>query len=384
MAGLTNSGFVPETLEAITERIQGKLENFSPGFDFSPESPDGQLINIMAYEIFTTWTQLSLVYDSYNPSLATGAALRNIGLITGLPYGAAKRSTATLELQGTAGTIIPKSTRVSDNLGNLFYVVFDTTVPSNAQVIAEVPGAIPVVPGSITTIITPIVGLSGITQTTAGVIGGKAQSDQEFRNLRQATVMRNNSSVADTMQARILELGAEQAKIVNNDDPVATLPDGTPPNTIQVIVGEVGNVTDAEIARVILETKPMGCPTYLDPIIGITVVVTDAQGYDHTINFSKAVQVEIEMNIDVTYLSLDNAGSETEMRNALVTHVNSLVAGDDVVWSRLFSFITPYGKAQINSLNIGRLGGTLSAANVALTTGEFANQVGTNITITVT
>ena len=384
MAGLTNSGFVPETLEAITERIQGKLENFSPGFDFSPESPDGQLINIMAYEIFTTWTQLSLVYDSYNPSLATGAALRNIGLITGLPYGAAKRSTATLELQGTAGTIIPKSTRVSDNLGNLFYVVFDTTVPSNAQVIAEVPGPIPVVPGSITTIITPIVGLSGITQTTAGVIGGKAQSDQEFRNLRQATVMRNNSSVADTMQARILELGAEQAKIVNNDDPVATLPDGTPPNTIQVIVGEVGNVTDAEIARVILETKPMGCPTYLDPIIGITVVVTDAQGYDHTINFSKAVQVEIEMNIDVTYLSLDNAGSETEMRNALVTHVNSLVAGDDVVWSRLFSFITPYGKAQINSLNIGRLGGTLSAANVALTTGEFANQVGTNITITVT
>lgn len=384
MAGLTNSGFVPETLEAITERIQGKLENFSPGFDFSPESPDGQLINIMAYEIFTTWTQLSLVYDSYNPSLATGAALRNIGLITGLPYGAAKRSTATLELQGTAGTIIPKSTRVSDNLGNLFYVVFDTTVPSNAQVIAEVPGPIPVVPGSITTIITPIVGLSGITQTTAGVIGGKAQSDQEFRNLRQATVMRNNSSVADTMQARILELGAEQAKIVNNDDPVATLPDGTPPNTIQVIVGEVGNVTDAEIARVILETKPMGCPTYLDPTIGITVVVTDAQGYDHTINFSKAVQVEIEMNIDVTYLSLDNAGSETEMRNALVTHVNSLVAGDDVVWSRLFSFITPYGKAQINSLNIGRLGGTLSAANVALTTGEFANQVGTNITITVT
>ena len=384
MAGLTNSGFVPETLEAITERIQGKLENFSPGFDFSPESPDGQLINIMAYEIFTTWTQLSLVYDSYNPSLATGAALRNIGLITGLPYGAAKRSTATLELQGTAGTIVPKSTRVSDNLGNLFYVVFDTTVPSNAQVIAEVPGPIPVVPGSITTIITPIVGLSGITQTTAGVIGGKAQSDQEFRNLRQATVMRNNSSVADTMQARILELGAEQAKIVNNDDPVATLPDGTPPNTIQVIVGEVGNVTDAEIARVILETKPMGCPTYLDPIIGITVVVTDAQGYDHTINFSKAVQVEIEMNIDVTYLSLDNAGSETEMRNALVTHVNSLVAGDDVVWSRLFSFITPYGKAQINSLNIGRLGGTLSAANVALTTGEFANQVGTNITITVT
>jgi hypothetical protein len=44
MAGLENYGFVPEEYESIVARIEGKIEAINPGFDFSPESPDGQLI----------------------------------------------------------------------------------------------------------------------------------------------------------------------------------------------------------------------------------------------------------------------------------------------------------------------------------------------------
>ena len=110
MAGLTRSGFVPDTYEAIKSRIESKLEALNPGFDFSPESPDGQLIGIMAFEIFQGWSQLNNVYNSYNPQVASGAALRNLGLISGLPYGVANRSFATCEVTGTAGTIIPQGT----------------------------------------------------------------------------------------------------------------------------------------------------------------------------------------------------------------------------------------------------------------------------------
>jgi len=374
MAGLTNSGFVPETLLNITSRIQGKLEAFSPGFDFSPESPDGQLVSIMSYELYTAWTQLDLVYNSYNPNAATGAALRNLGLITGIPYGAAQRSTATIELQGVSGTIVPRNSLVSDNDGNLFHVVFDTTIPSNAQVMSEVAGALPVVSGSLTTIVTALVGWTGITQTTNGTLGSKAQTSTQYRNLRQATVVRNYTSVVDTLTARVVELGIEQVSVVNNDDPAVTHPDGTPPNTIHVTIGEVGSVTDADIAQVILNTKPLGCPTYLHPTTGVSETVLDSQGVSHTINFSKAVEVPIDISVNITYLSLDNAGAETEIKNALVAHINSLLAGEDVIWSRLFSLVTPYGKAQINSLTVGRVGGSLTAGNVVLTDGEFASQ----------
>ena len=60
MAGLDNSGFTPDTFANIKTRIEGKLEALSPGFDFSPESPDGQFISIMTYQRYYPNTSHSI------------------------------------------------------------------------------------------------------------------------------------------------------------------------------------------------------------------------------------------------------------------------------------------------------------------------------------
>ena len=375
MAGLTSSGFVPETLEDIQERIKGKLELINPGFDFSPESPDGQLVEIFAFELWNAWTQLDLVYNSYNPAVATGAALRNIGLISGLTYGTANRSYATIELQGTAGTVVPANSIVTDDDGNEFYVAFNTTIPSNAQVISRVPGPIPVPISTLTTITTPISGWTSITQTTAGTIGTLADSEQKYRNLRQTTVMRNYTSVVDTMQARLLELGVDQASVFNNDATITV--DGVPANTIAVTVGEVGTVTDESIATVIFETNAVGCPTFGST----TTAITDVQGYSHDINFTKASAVTIEIEMDITFLDTESAGAIEQIKAALVGHIESLLAGEDVIWSRLFTYITPYGKAQVNTLTIARAGDAQGTANLVMTDTEYASMLSTDITI---
>jgi len=375
MAGLTSSGFVPETLEDIQERIKGKLELINPGFDFSPESPDGQLVEIFAFELWNAWTQLDLVYNSYNPAVATGAALRNIGLISGLTYGTANRSYATIELQGTAGTVVPANSIVTDDDGNEFYVAFNTTIPSNAQVISRVPGPIPVPISTLTTITTPISGWTSITQTTAGTIGTLADSEQKYRNLRQTTVMRNYTSVVDTMQARLLELGVDQASVFNNDATITV--DGVPANTIAVTVGEVGTVTDESIATVIFETNAVGCPTFGST----TTSITDVQGFSHDINFTKASAVTIEIEMDITFLDTESAGAIEQIKTALVGHIESLLAGEDVIWSRLFTYITPYGKAQVNTLTIARAGDAQGTANLVMTDTEYASMLSTDITI---
>ena len=375
MAGLTSSGFVPETLEDIQERIKGKLELINPGFDFSPESPDGQLVEIFAFELWNAWTQLDLVYNSYNPAVATGAALRNIGLISGLTYGTANRSYATIELQGTAGTVVPANSIVTDDDGNEFYVAFNTTIPSNAQVISRVPGPIPVPISTLTTITTPISGWTSITQTTAGTIGTLADSEQKYRNLRQTTVMRNYTSVVDTMQARLLELGVDQASVFNNDAIITV--DGVPANTIAVTVGEVGTVTDESIATVIFETNAVGCPTFGST----TTSITDVQGFSHDINFTKASAVTIEIEMDITFLDTESAGAIEQIKAALVGHIESLLAGEDVIWSRLFTYITPYGKAQVNTLTIARAGDAQGTANLVMTDTEYASMLTTDITI---
>ena len=380
MAGLTASGFEAETYQNIKDRIEEKLNDFNPGFDFSPDSPDGQLISIMTFEIYQNWQQLSQVYNSYNPYMATGAALRNIGLLCGLPYGTAQRSIATVELQGTSGTVVPRNSKVSDEDGNLFYISFDTTIPSNAQAVSVVPGIVPVGIGAITTIETPVAGWTGVTQTTAGTEGALAQSESQYRNVRQRTVMRNYTSVVDTMEGRLIELGLGQAAILNNTSSTVTLPDGTPPNTVHVTVGELGGVAPQDVAQVILDTNAIGCPTFGNQ----TETVVDNQGVSHEISFSTASQVSIQVDLDVTFLSDLDAGADDNIKTALFDHINSLISGEDVVWSRLFSYVTPYAKAQVNSITVGRVGGSQGTTNVVIDADEFANITLDDINLTVT
>lgn len=379
MAGLTSGGFIPETYDAIKARIEGKLEILNPGFDFSPESPDGQIIGVMSYELFQAWSELNKVYNSYNPSVATGAALKNLGLITGLLYGAATKSSATLETQGTAGTIIPAQSLVTDNDGNDFYTSFNTAIPSNLQVVAVVAGIIPVGIGSILTIKTPVSGWTGVTQTQSGIEGVLAQTEQQYRNTRQRTVMRNHSSIASSMQARLIELGVDQANVLNNTSSVNPLADGTPPNTVHVTVGELGAVSPTDVANTILASNSMGCPTYGNT----SEIILDNEGVSHEIFFSVASAVQVRIEVDVTYLSENTPGASQSIEDSLFDHINSLISGDDVIWSRLFGYITPFAKAQVNNLTVGIVGGAQGTSNVVISPNEFANIDSAEIVLTV-
>jgi len=355
------------------------MEAFNPGFDFSPDSPDGQLIGIFGYEIFLCWQQLNEVYNSYNPQVASGAALRNLGLITGLEYGVASRSTATVELTGTTGVIIPAGTLVADDDGNEFYFSFDTTIPSSAPVAATIAGSIPITAGTITTIVNPIAGWTAVSQATDGLEGKTEQTEQQFRNTRQETVMRGYVDTVESMQSALVELGIGSVLIYNND--TAGTFEGVPPYTIHVQLGEIpAGVTDAIIAKTILDRKSMGTPTF-----GSTTTATlDSQGVSHDVSFTKSIQVPCSLVVDVTYLSDNTAGAEDNIKQALVDYFGNLNTGDDVIWSRLFGVITPYAKAQVNVLTVGESAGSQAAANVVIDPSEYASLDVTDITFTST
>ena len=381
MAGLTREGFTPLTNAELVTRISSRLKAFSPGIDLSSESPDGQLVEIFSFELSQVWSELNLVYQSNNPLLAVGDGLRNIGMITGLVYGAATRSQANVDLAGVTGTIVPVNSVVSDDAGNEFITSFEAVIPASVQVVARLAGTTPVDAGTITTILSPITGWASVVNPTSGIVGSPPQTEVEFRNLRNRTVLRNFVSVEDIIRARLLEnLRIEQVVVLNNDSPSVTLPDGTPPNTIHVTVGEVGpTVTDEEIALVILYTKGLACPTFGTT----TITVADTQGNPHAISFSKATPKNVFLNIEVLFLEAEYAGAEEAIRADLVTHINSLDTDEDVVWSRLFGIITPHAKAQVNVLETSTDGLTYSPANISVNANEFAATLLGNINIVV-
>jgi len=382
MAGLTSEGFTPESLDDIRDRIKNNLDVLSPGFDFSPESPDGQLLEIMSLELSQAWNELAVVYKAYDPSQATGAALRNLGVLTGILYGAATRSQATVTLDGVADTIVPAGSLVDDGAGNNFETQFDATVPSSVLCVSVVSGAIPVPAGTLVNAKTVISGWTGVTQALDGNEGDVAQSETAYRNLRNRTVLRNYTSTDEAMAARLYELGLEQVAVYSNETNLTV--DGVPPNTIHVTTSphaaHLGIVTDEDIARVILNTKPAACATH-----GATnIVLDDSQGVSHSINFTEATEVPIFISADVTYLDDENAGAKESIEQALITHINALQVDEDVIYSRLFAVITPFGKAQVNSLTIGLSASPSGTVNLPISSVEAASTILANVIITET
>lgn len=370
MAGLTREGFTALSYQELKKRISTRLNTFSPGIDLSTESPDGQLVEIFSFELAQAWNELDLVYNSYNPNIATGAGLRNIGLISGLPYGAATRSQVTVELGGTAGTIVPKGSIAANMQGKELVTTFDAIIPSSVLAVAKTSGGVSVGVGEVSTVISAVSGWDTVNNPVAGLAGSVAQTEPQYRNLRNKTVMRNHTGVEEVIRARLLEeLGIEQTAIVNNDSLDETDPDGTPPQTIHVVIGEIeNNVTDLEIARVILRTKGLGCPTY-----GTTeVVLDDSQGNPHKVRFSKATTKNIFVSVEVKFLDSDSGGATESIREALVEHINSLAAEEDIVWSRLFGLITPYAKAQVNKLELSTDGDSFVQGNIDMGASEYA------------
>lgn len=382
MAGLTREGFTPEPYADIKSRISARLEAFSPSINLDSEAPDGHLVDLFSFELSQVWSELSSIFDSYNPNIATGAGLRNLGLITGLPFGAATRSQAVVALEGIVGVTVPAGSIVADDKGNEFTTTFAAVIPASVQVVATLSGAIAVPAGTITTLVSNTTGWTGITQSQDGRQGGVAQTEVQYRNLRNKTVLRNYVGVEEVIRARLLEtLDIEQVNVLSNDDPTDPLPDGTPPNSIHVTIGEIGSsITDEQIAQVILETKGLVCPTYGST----TVTVNDSQGYPQEVSFSKAVGVPIFLDIEILFLDEDYAGAEESIRADLITEINSLATDEDVIWSRLFGVITPYSKAQVDKLELSRDGSSFLPANISIGADEFANTQTGYINITVT
>jgi hypothetical protein len=308
--------------------------------------------------------------------------LRNLGLISGIGKDTASRSNATINMIGVAGTSIPANSTVSDSEGNEFYTVFGGEIPFSTLAISRVAGPLPLPIGTIDTIVDNLDGWSSIDQPVAGLTGKVPVSDLHYRNLRNRTVMRNYSGIVDAMQARLIELGVEQASVLNNSDTTNNLPDGTPPLTVHATVGEVGLVTDLEIATAIMETIGIGIPTYGTS----TVAITDSQGVVQNINFSKAVAVDVFIDLNITFLDPDIGGAEKAIKEALVTEINGLLAGEDVIWSQLFGLVTQFASAQINGptgLQVGSSLGSLNNDNLVILAGEYANTSIGSIQITV-
>jgi len=104
---------------------------------------------------------------------------------------------------------------------------------------------------------------------------------------------------------------------------------GRPGKSFEVFVAERGGLTtrDQEVAQAIFESKPAGIESFGD----VSKTVTDSQGFDHTIKFSRPTEVDIWLILDLTTTSEYPTDGDDQVKALMVTWGNGLGVGQDII-----------------------------------------------------
>jgi uncharacterized phage protein gp47/JayE len=378
------------TVPTFDEVLSGLKEDFRSiyGADvyLEPDSQDGQFLAAIALAISDVNSFAVSVYNAFSPQTAQGNGLSRMVLINGIRRQAASRSTATVSIGGTAGTVIANGV-VQDAANRKWYLPATVVIPVSGTIDVSVQaqdlGVVTAGAGEINRIATPTAGWQTVTNATAASPGAPIESDAALRSRQQISVALPSLSVFEGTIGAVANVpGVTRLRGYENDTGAADV-NGIPAHSISVVV-EAGDTT--AIAEAIAKKKTPGTGTY-----GTTaVVVTDSYGVPNTIRFYRPSVVAIDVAVTIKalpgYLSSTGAAIKANLAEVL----NALPIGDDVLLSKLYSPINgaepdPTKRTfDVTVLEIAKHGAGPAAANIDLLFNEAASGVVANISLTVT
>ena len=333
MAGLTSTGFTSYSLSELVTSMQAKAkELFGSDINIEDDSVMGVLIELYAYGLDQVWSNMQSLYDSFVPQNAVGVQLDNIAQIKGLTRKDATSSTSRILLTGTGDTLIPAGTLFSIGAsGSQFSLDSDVTLPgggtSIGYVTCTVQGPVLVAANSIDKIVTPVTGLSSVTQPDAGAQGSDVETDVELRYRLANIDQILGSSSRSALEAKLLEFSGITSALVSENVTSTTDAEGIPPHSFHAVLWPT--ITDtAGLAKVIYDNKPAGIQAH--GAAGPFGVV-GSNGETYNVDFSWATEKAIEIQVTLTTNSaVFPSDGNTQIQTALVNAVAEYQVGQDI------------------------------------------------------
>ena len=195
---------------------------------------------------------------------------------------------------------------VSDNAGNLWYLIDSTTLESGSHSLpfrSKSMGLVQPVIGTITTQVTTVLGVVSVNNSVAPTtLGVEQETDSQFRVRRERSTERRGQNNIDAMLSQLLDLDSvsDATTHINNNSTVDST--GTPANTVWVIVEGGAN---SDIADVIY-TNSCGRPTRGE----ISVQVPAVSGQIFNANFDRPTPVPLYLKFDFQ-LTVDQDATDT-------------------------------------------------------------------------
>lgn len=386
-ATVTASGINAPDYQTILSKLTAYFQQiYGTDAYLEPDSKDGQMVALVALSVHDANNTAIQVYTSFSPSTAMSDALTRNIKINGITRKPSTNSTVDLTLSGIAGTTITNGS-VKDANGIIWNLPASVTIDVGGSVTvtatSAVPGAVAAVAGSITQINTPTRGWKGVTNAVAAAVGSDVEKDSALRIRQGQSVAIPSLTPFDAVDGALANIsGVNRHKLYENDTG-ATDANGIPGHSIAAIV-EGGDVT--LIAQTIRGKKGQGVGTFGST----TAQVPDKYGNPHSISFSRPTNVSIYVNLMLKVFTGYTTQIGEQIKQAIADYINALTIGDDVLLSRLYSpanlGVVSGGNSRyydINSLQIGKSAGTVSASNIIIAYNESATCSVANISITV-
>ncbi len=329
--GLTATGFSRKTLPEILDEIETEEKaRIDSRLNVQPEEPIGQLNGILASKFSELWELAEAVNAGRFPDSASGFQQDQVASITGTLRGPATKGTVTLSITVTAPTTIPAGSfvQVLGDDGNrwvtLVDLVFAAPDTDTVAAEAELAGVFVANTATITVIVTPVAGWTLVTNPAPAIPGADIDTDAQLRIRRELELARAGSATIDAIRTDVDDVDGTTSVTVFHNPTNAVDADGLPPHTAEALV--IGG-TDQDIRDALLATVAAGIDTF-----GTTTgTATDSQGNVHTVRFSRPVEIDILVEIDITIDAQDYPATGDDLvADAIAGYVNGLPVGNDV------------------------------------------------------
>ena len=379
MATLTETGIQIERLNDIVKRFEdGFRQIYGQNIDLSPNTPDGQMVGILAQIKMDIEELAENVYRQLDPDVATGAWLEQRVAYAGLMRrGASYSYLRSVIITGEPNTQLYAGIVVSDQNKVRWVLTSDIQLDSNgsgrADFRSEQLGSFNLAKNTTLTIETVTIGLTNAVTFENAEVGVEEETDTQLRERFLFSRTKNAQNSAEAITAKISALpDVKQVRVLENNTAQRDA-FGVESHSIDVIVYG-GN--DEEIANVIYQNKGAGVG-----LQGNTLINLKKDGETRPIRFDKVSLVDIQVSMRcVRYEDFTEIDKE-QIKKLLANQ--SFKIGQAVSLSRLYSPINQVGGFWVKELKIARKGQQLKAENVALQPRELARIMESDIAIEV-
>lgn len=338
--GIDTSGFLRKTAADLQAELEDAARGiFGATIRVARTSLMGQLIALITGAGTGLWELAEAIFWTLDPERAPGAWLDGIARLRGLERQPAVSSTVDATATGTDGTVITAGSIVElAATGAQFQVMAPATITAGeAAIVLEALEAGPLEIPALETweIVTPITGWDDVTNDAAGLTGRAVETDAELRARLAARRGGAGAGTPEAIVARLLDVpGVISARVIENDGD-APDGDGRPGHSFEALVD---GGADADVALELWAVKPSGIKivsTALAPPALVEETITDSQGIDRVIVFTRPQDVLIWIEIDLTATRTIDALELEAVAAALLAYGDTLEIGESVIAWRI-------------------------------------------------